>query len=269
MIRPTPKTFPVASRTGNQEAQPDTSASAVPGRGGVSAGRRRAGRVGGHGGRDSGGRAQSPGQRRPVSGAARGREPGIAALGQRHALVQDLAQRRLGPGRDGAGQASDGSRPAQPTVLGAARRGAEGSDRSDPEGSAGPAQPVRRAWSGQHSPSGNAGRARTGPSRPAPPASACPPERHLGRPAARARSYPCSRRTPLYRAGAAMGGSFPGIIVPAANQLSVPQSGNWCGQVTRIRGQRTPVTVVASHPPEARRRGADGLRGGITAGMTT
>jgi hypothetical protein len=26
-----------------------------------------------------------------------------------------------------------------------------------------------------------------------------------------------------------MGGSFPGIIVPAANQLSVPQSGNWCG----------------------------------------
>ncbi len=27
-----------------------------------------------------------------------------------------------------------------------------------------------------------------------------------------------------------MGGSFPGIIVPAANQLSVPQSGNWCGQ---------------------------------------
>ena len=32
--------------------------------------------------------------------------------------------------------------------------------------------------------------------------------------------------------GAAMGGSFPGIIVPAANQSSVPQSGNWCGQVT-------------------------------------
>ncbi len=29
--------------------------------------------------------------------------------------------------------------------------------------------------------------------------------------------------------GAAMGGSFPGIIVHAANQLSVPQSGNWCG----------------------------------------
>ena len=29
-----------------------------------------------------------------------------------------------------------------------------------------------------------------------------------------------------------MGGSFPGIIVPAANQLSVPQSGNWCGQET-------------------------------------
>jgi len=27
-----------------------------------------------------------------------------------------------------------------------------------------------------------------------------------------------------------MGGSFPGIIVPAANQLSVPQSVNWCGQ---------------------------------------
>jgi len=27
-----------------------------------------------------------------------------------------------------------------------------------------------------------------------------------------------------------MGGSFPGIVVgPAANQLSVPQSGNWCG----------------------------------------
>jgi hypothetical protein len=28
-----------------------------------------------------------------------------------------------------------------------------------------------------------------------------------------------------------MGGSFPGIV-PAANQLSVPQSGNECGQVT-------------------------------------
>jgi hypothetical protein len=28
-----------------------------------------------------------------------------------------------------------------------------------------------------------------------------------------------------------MGGSFPGIV-PAANQLSVPQSGNQCGQVT-------------------------------------
>jgi len=27
-----------------------------------------------------------------------------------------------------------------------------------------------------------------------------------------------------------MGGSFPGVVVPAANQLSVPQSGNWCGQ---------------------------------------
>jgi len=27
-----------------------------------------------------------------------------------------------------------------------------------------------------------------------------------------------------------MGGSFPGIIVPAANQSSVPQSGNWRGQ---------------------------------------
>jgi hypothetical protein len=26
-----------------------------------------------------------------------------------------------------------------------------------------------------------------------------------------------------------MGGSFPRTIVPAANQLSVPQSGNWCG----------------------------------------
>jgi hypothetical protein len=26
-----------------------------------------------------------------------------------------------------------------------------------------------------------------------------------------------------------MGGSFPGVVVPAANQLSVPQSGNWCG----------------------------------------
>jgi len=25
-----------------------------------------------------------------------------------------------------------------------------------------------------------------------------------------------------------MGGSFPGMV-PAANQLSVPQSGNWCG----------------------------------------
>jgi hypothetical protein len=31
-----------------------------------------------------------------------------------------------------------------------------------------------------------------------------------------------------------MGGSFPGIIVPAANQLSVPQSGNWCGQESRF-----------------------------------
>ena len=31
---------------------------------------------------------------------------------------------------------------------------------------------------------------------------------------------------PCTAPGAAMGGSFPGIIVPAANQLSVPQSGN-------------------------------------------
>jgi len=31
-----------------------------------------------------------------------------------------------------------------------------------------------------------------------------------------------------------MGGSFPGIIIPAANQLSVPQSGNWCGLESRF-----------------------------------
>jgi hypothetical protein len=53
-----------------------------------------------------------------------------------------------------------------------------------------------------------------------------------------------------------MGGSFPGIIVPAANQSSVPQSGNWrgpetgfadserraaahsCGQLKRVRVSR-------------------------------
>jgi hypothetical protein len=47
-----------------------------------------------------------------------------------------------------------------------------------------------------------------------------------------------------------MGGSFPGFIVPAANQLSVPQTGNWCGPVTgfadserRSRGHAARVRV--------------------------
>jgi hypothetical protein len=40
-----------------------------------------------------------------------------------------------------------------------------------------------------------------------------------------------------------MGGSFPGIIVPAANQLSVPQSGNWCGQESRFADSERRSTV--------------------------
>ena len=73
MISATPNIFPAASCTGNQEAQPHTS----------SAGR--------------GGRGRRP----AVAGRARGRgHHRIAALGQRHALVQDLAQRGLGAGGD-------------------------------------------------------------------------------------------------------------------------------------------------------------------------
>ena len=40
-----------------------------------------------------------------------------------------------------------------------------------------------------------------------------------------------------------MGGSFPGIVVPAANQLSVPQSGYWCGQVCGFADSDRQVTV--------------------------
>ena len=43
-----------------------------------------------------------------------------------------------------------------------------------------------------------------------------------------------------------MGGSFPGIIVPAANQLSVPQSGSQCGQVT---GFADSEAVTVARPP--------------------
>src|SRR6202008_2238291 len=46
--------------------------------------------------------------------------------------------------------------------------------------------------------------------------------------------------------GAAMGGSFPGIIVPAANQLSVPQSGNWCGPESRFADSERCCTAELS-----------------------
>jgi len=52
-----------------------------------------------------------------------------------------------------------------------------------------------------------------------------------------------------------MGGSFPGFIVPAANQLSVPQSGSRCGQVTGFADSERPSTrrvvwVRVSHAPD-------------------
>jgi hypothetical protein len=39
-----------------------------------------------------------------------------------------------------------------------------------------------------------------------------------------------------------MGGSFPGVIVPA-NQLSVPQSGNWCGLESRFADSERRITM--------------------------
>ena len=46
-----------------------------------------------------------------------------------------------------------------------------------------------------------------------------------------------------------MGGSFPGFIVPAANQLSVPQSGNWCGLESGFadRERRSTMHVKRAH----------------------
>jgi hypothetical protein len=49
-----------------------------------------------------------------------------------------------------------------------------------------------------------------------------------------------------------MGGSFPGIIVPAANQSSVPQSGNWCGQVTGFADSERATTMHSRHVRVAR-----------------
>ncbi len=45
-----------------------------------------------------------------------------------------------------------------------------------------------------------------------------------------------------------MGGSFPGIVIPAANQLSVPQSGYWCGQVYGFADSEREITVTSSRP---------------------
>jgi len=52
-----------------------------------------------------------------------------------------------------------------------------------------------------------------------------------------------------------MGGSFPGFIVPAANQLSVPQSGNWCCQVTGFadserNSTRSPARIRVWRAPD-------------------
>jgi hypothetical protein len=44
-----------------------------------------------------------------------------------------------------------------------------------------------------------------------------------------------------------MGRSFPGIIVHAADQLSVPQSGNWCGQVGGFAHSERPDRAYLTH----------------------
>ena len=51
-----------------------------------------------------------------------------------------------------------------------------------------------------------------------------------------------------------MGGSFPGIFVPAANQLSVPQSGNWCGPVTGFADANKHPTALAGRVRVSRTR---------------
>ena len=61
-----------------------------------------------------------------------------------------------------------------------------------------------------------------------------------------------------------MGGSFPGIIVPAPIQLSVPQSGNWCGQEDGFAPGERPSTW---HGNSVRVSGAR-YEAGITVGMT-
>ncbi len=62
-----------------------------------------------------------------------------------------------------------------------------------------------------------------------------------------------------------MGGSFPGIIVaPAPIQLSVPQSGNWCGQVGGFAHSERPSTM---HVKSSRVSGAR-YDARITVGMT-
>ncbi len=59
-----------------------------------------------------------------------------------------------------------------------------------------------------------------------------------------------------------MGGSFPGIFFPAANQSSVPQSGNWCGQLSGfLDSQRVyhGLPGVSAWPASAMRRNQTGM----------
>ena len=158
-------------------------------------------------------------------GRGRGGRPdrGVADLGQRHALGQHLAQRVFGPGRD---RLRPRLRRQQTCPARRVRVGAAGEVR--PVDSSRTAEPFQ--------------------------GSIHPPETHVGPEQGKSdrrlqhqhvhqsgiwgvtlfrhggihahNEHPCTAP------GAAMGGSFPGIIVPAANQSSVPQSGNWCGQVS-------------------------------------
>ena len=73
--------------------------------------------------------------------------------------------------------------------------------------------------------------------------------------------------------GAAMGGSFPGIIVPAANQLSVPQSGNWCGLESGFADSERRSTMHVKrarerHAKPASERGPSGPARAAGAGGT-
>ncbi len=165
---------------------------------------------------------------------------GVAALGQRHALVQDRAQRGLSPGRDMLGPGLGWE----------------------------PARPVQ----------GHGGTGRIRLSLPVEPdqGSIHPAETHVGPEQGQAdrrlrhqhvhqsgiggvslpghRSIHAHNEHPCTAPGAAMGGSFPGIVVPPDSQHCQPIKRATVRQLVRpgerIRGQRTPVTLARRARPK-------------------